>query len=49
VLTDGDDEPAPVVVPVVDDEEPRVRIYDTADDGSYWYHPIGFRARITDT
>jgi hypothetical protein len=45
VLSADDDEPAlAAVVPVVDyDRGPRVRIYDAADDSSFWYRVIGFR------
>ena len=42
---------ADAVVPVVTDPNdniiPRVRIYDGADDNSYWFRRIGFGRTIT--
>lgn len=39
-------------MPTVDDLHdnivPRVRIYDAANDGSYWFRRIGFNRRLTD-
>jgi hypothetical protein len=37
------------VVPIVDmPDRPRVRIYDPANDGTYWARDIRFTSKITD-
>jgi len=47
---DTDDEPA--LVPQVDELHdnlvPRIRIYDAAGDGSYWFRRIGFNRSLLD-
>lgn len=37
-------------MPLVDDDQiiPRVRIYDGANDGTYWFRRVGFNRSITD-
>lgn len=46
------DDDRPIIapsVPVVDyDAAPKVRIYDAANDGLYWYREIGFLKRRID-
>jgi hypothetical protein len=41
-----------MIVPEVDTPNdnivPRVRIYDAANDGTYWFRAIGFNRTITD-
>jgi hypothetical protein len=47
--TQSDGEQILVLVPTVDmPPEPKVRIYDPANDGSYWFSKIGFHRRIND-
>lgn len=37
------------VVPIVDySNQPRIRIYDQANDGTYWFRKIGFNRKIND-
>jgi hypothetical protein len=49
VAHDGDDQTYPFVVPTVDYvDPPRVRIYDAANDGSFWHRGIGFLSRINE-
>lgn len=37
-----------VIIPSVIYEEPKIKIYDGSNDGTYWFSKIGFNRKITD-
>lgn len=46
--TDSLDNPIIIIPTVSMLDEPKIKIYDHSNDGSYWYRKIGFTSKINE-